>query len=98
MPRAASTTGVRPSFSDPNEFDLEQKLEDLQDTRMRLEQQLPALVRVSSEEDLLSTDMSRAGSLEDVCGLPVTPSTYRKESRESNYGEDSDAFSLSGKL
>lgn len=46
-------------------------MKDLHDTRLRLELQLPALVRVSSEEDLLSTDMSRAGSFEDLSATPA---------------------------
>lgn len=55
----------------PSETELEEKMKDLHDTRLRLELQLPALVRVSSEEDLLSTDMSRAGSFEDLSATPA---------------------------
>ncbi|KAK8748447.1 hypothetical protein OTU49_016152 [Cherax quadricarinatus] len=98
LPRT-STSSVRSTLSDPCEHDLEEKLENLRDTRMRLELQLPTLVRVSSEEDLLSTDMSRAGSLEDIPGTPATPaasSSFVGGFRESGCGEESDSLSLSG--
>lgn len=96
LPRTSAAT-VRTVLSDPSEYDLEEKLENLRDARMRLELQLPALVRVSSEEDLLSTDMSRAGSLEDIPGTPATPGAPAAfgGSRESDYSEELD--SVSGK-
>ncbi|KAK7086061.1 Unconventional myosin-IXb [Halocaridina rubra] len=74
LPR--SSIALRPSYLDPSEYDLEEKISSLQDRRHRLELELPALVRVSSEEDLLSTDMSRAGSFEDIPGIPVRPISY----------------------
>ncbi|XP_042236083.1 unconventional myosin-IXb-like isoform X2 [Homarus americanus] len=95
LPRPSCTT-VRTAISDTSEYDLEEKLENLRDTRMRLEFQLPVLVRVGSEEDLLSTDMSRAGSLEDIPGTPTTSGIFSGGSRESTFGEESDAPSLSG--
>ena len=79
-------------FVDPSEEDLEERLEHLRDTRIRLELQLPTLARVSSEEDLLSTDMSLAGSMEDISGTPA-PSTPLGQGCE-----DSDTLLLSGKV
>lgn len=67
LPRRISFTTH--DFSDPvsvSEYDLEEKLADLEDTRETLTSELPLLIRVSSEEDMLSTDMSRQGSMEDV--------------------------------
>ncbi|XP_071524555.1 unconventional myosin-IXb-like isoform X2 [Panulirus ornatus] len=96
LPRSSAAT-VHSILSDPSEYDLEEKLENLRDARMRLELQLPALVRVSSEEDLLSTDMSRAGSLEDIPGTPATPAPSAfGGSRESGYSEELDSLSVSG--
>lgn len=71
LPRRISFTSplLSQDFSDPvsvSEYDLEEKLLDLEDTRETLAFELPLLIRVSSEEDMLSTDMSRQGSLEDV--------------------------------
>ena len=65
LPRSSGYNSLR-QFYEPSETDLEEKLATLQSTRQRLELQLPALVRGSSEEDLLSTDMSRAESFEDL--------------------------------
>ncbi|XP_069162401.1 unconventional myosin-IXb isoform X4 [Procambarus clarkii] len=98
LPRA-STASARSALSDPCEQDLEEKLENLRDTRLRLELQLPTLVRGSSEEDLLSTDMSRGGSLEDIPGTPITPAApaaFIGGSRESGCGDESDSLSISG--
>ncbi|CAL4061590.1 unnamed protein product, partial [Meganyctiphanes norvegica] len=68
-------TGLSHDSADPvsvTEYDLEEKLADLEDTRETLALELPKLIRVSSEEDMLSTDMSRQGSLEDVSTSNVT--------------------------
>lgn len=83
-------------FVDPSEEDLEERLEHLRDTRIRLELQLPTLARVSSEEDLLSTDMSLAGSMEDISGTPA-PSAPLSQGCKDIVCEDSDTLSLSGK-
>lgn len=72
---ASAVSDMQSGFNDPSEEDLEERLEDLRDTRIRLELQLPALTRVSSEEDLLSTDMSLSGSMEDIYGTPVPPAS-----------------------
>ncbi|KAK4304536.1 hypothetical protein Pmani_023513 [Petrolisthes manimaculis] len=70
LPRATPIT-LQTVLAHPSETELEEKMKDLHDTRLRLELQLPILVRVSSEEDLLSTDMSRAGSFEDLSATPA---------------------------
>ncbi|XP_069979084.1 unconventional myosin-IXb [Penaeus vannamei] len=97
LPRTASAA-LRTGMSyEASENDLKEKLADLQGTRERLELQLPALVRVSSEEDLLSTDMSRAGSLEDIPGTPATPATPAtavRGSRDTGFCEEYDALSV----
>lgn len=67
----SSVASMLSGFVDPSEEDLQERLEHLRDTRIRLELQLPTLARVSSEEDLLSTDMSLAGSMEDISGMSV---------------------------
>lgn len=88
----SSVVGIQSAFVDPSEEDLQERLEHLRDTRIRLELQLPTLARVSSEEDLLSTDMSLAGSMEDISGMSV-PSTPSVQGCE-----DSDTLLLSGKV
>lgn len=79
---------MQSGFSGPSEEDLEERLEDLRDTRIRLEFQLPALARVSSEEDLLSTDMSLAGSMEDIYGTPASSAPFDQGCQET-ISEDS---------
>ncbi|XP_066950423.1 unconventional myosin-IXb-like isoform X1 [Macrobrachium rosenbergii] len=96
LPRPSAA--LRTSLTEPSEFDLEEKLSTLQDTRHRLELQVPALVRGSeSEDDLLSTDMSRAGSYEDIPGTPATPySRPPRERKESSVGEEFEDYPVSG--
>ena len=97
LPR--SSVALRTSLSEPSEYDLEEKLSTLQDTRHRLELQVPALVRGSeSEDDLLSTDMSRAGSLEDIPGTPASYCRSPRERKESGFGIELDEFSVSGNV
>ncbi|MPC21470.1 Unconventional myosin-IXa [Portunus trituberculatus] len=81
----SSVVGIQSAFVDPSEEDLQERLEHLRDTRIRLELQLPTLARVSSEEDLLSTDMSLAGSMEDISGMsvPSTPSVQGCEDSDT---------------
>ncbi|XP_050731320.1 unconventional myosin-IXa-like isoform X3 [Eriocheir sinensis] len=88
IPEGSSVVSMQSGFSGPSEEDLEERLENLRDTRIRLEIQLPALARVSSEEDLLSTDMSLAGSMEDIYGTPSPLAPYDHGCKET-ISEDS---------
>lgn len=98
LPRDSSVVGMQSVFHDPSEQqDLEEKLEHLRDTRFRLELQLPTLARASSEEDLLSTDMSLAGSMEDISGTPALLPPLGQGGKDL-ISEDSDAFSLPGDM
>lgn len=88
---------MQSGFSGPSEEDLEERLENLRDTRIRLEIQLPALARVSSEEDLLSTDMSLAGSMEDIYGTPSSLGPFDHGCKET-ISEDSGMFLFRSEL
>lgn len=97
LPESSSVVSMQSGFGDPSEEDLEERLENLRDTRIRLEIQLPALARVSSEEDLLSTDMSLAGSMEDIYGTPSPLAPFDHGCKET-IAEDSGMLLIPGEM
>ena len=78
LPPANSRADPREALA---EYRLKEKLADLENERHKLEQELPELVRTNSEEDVLSTDLSRASSLDD---LP-TASVFQEHTGTSSF-------------